>query len=72
MSAKRQRTELAEHYASECNRIFASDVISSDDRIEIETLCALAIELIKNARQVWFVKPGGLLRLDRIGGRWDD
>lgn len=49
MSAKRQRTELAEHYAAACNRIFASDVISADDRVEIETLCALAIELIKNA-----------------------
>lgn len=49
MSAKRQRTELAEYYADQCNRIFASDVISAGDRIEIETLCALAIELIKNA-----------------------
>lgn len=49
MSAKRQRTELAEYYADQCNRIFSSDVISVDDRVEIETLCALAIELIKNA-----------------------
>lgn len=49
MSAKRQRSELAEHYAAECQRIFASDVISAEDRVEIETLCALAIELIKHA-----------------------
>lgn len=69
MSAKRQRTELAEYYADQCNRIFASDVISADDRIEIETLCALAIELIKNAAPSVIREAGRVVELRNLTRR---
>ncbi len=49
VSAKQQQHDLAEHYADRCNEIFNKDAMTEDDRIEIETLCAIAIELIKNA-----------------------
>ena len=49
MSAKQQQADLASYYADRCKEIFGNELIAADDRIEIETLCALAIELIKNA-----------------------
>lgn len=49
MSAKQQHADLASYYADRCKEIFGNELIAADDRIEIETLCALAIELIKNA-----------------------
>lgn len=49
MSAKQQQSDLASYYADRCREIFAKDVMTEGDRIEIETLCAIAIELIKNA-----------------------
>ena len=69
MNAKQQRTELAEHYAAECNRIFSSDVISADDRIEIETLCALAIELIKNAAPSVVREAGRVVEIRSYNGK---
>lgn len=49
MNAKQQQADLANHYSIRCAEIFAKEVMPADDRIEIETLCAIAIELIKNA-----------------------
>lgn len=49
MSAKQQQHDLATHYADRCNEIFSKDAITEDELVEIETLCAIAIELIKNA-----------------------
>lgn len=69
MSAKRKRAQLAEYYAAECNRIFASDAISADDRIEIETLCALAIELIKNAAPSVVREAGRVVEIRSYKGK---
>ena len=49
MSAKQQQADLADHYARRCKEIFGKDAIVEDERIEIETLCAIAIELVKNS-----------------------
>lgn len=49
MSAKQQQQDLAKYFDELCNRYFKNDEMTEDDRIEIETLCAIAIELIKNA-----------------------
>jgi len=43
MSAKQQQADLASYYADRCKEIFGKEVIAADDRIEIETLCAIAI-----------------------------
>lgn len=49
MSAKEQQRNLAEYYADVCKEIFAKETLTEYDRVEIETLCAIAIEMIKNA-----------------------
>lgn len=49
MSAKKQQQQLAEYFADMCNQVFSKEVIEPHERVEIETLCAIAIELIKSA-----------------------
>ena len=47
MSAINEQRQLAEHYADVCKEIFAKESMSESDKEEIQTLCAIAIELIK-------------------------
>ena len=49
MSAINEQRKLAEHYAYVCKEIFAKESISESDKEEIQTLCAIAIELIKSS-----------------------
>ena len=49
MSAINEQRKLAEHYAYVCKEIFAKEAISESDKEEIQTLCAIAIELIKSS-----------------------
>lgn len=49
MSAKKQQAELAKKVTAMCEEIFAKEHLSEEDRVDIETLCAMAIELIKHS-----------------------
>ena len=49
MSAINEQRKLAEHYADVCKEIFAKEAMSDSDKEEIQTLCAIAIELIKSS-----------------------
>lgn len=49
MSAINEQRHLAEHYSDVCKNIFAKETMSDSDKEEIQTLCAIAIELIKSA-----------------------
>lgn len=49
MSAKKQQQQLAEYFVGMCNKVFSKEIIEPHERVEIETLCAIAIELIKSA-----------------------
>ena len=49
MSAKKQQAELAQQTADMCEEIFSKEHLSPEDRIDIESLCAMAIELIKHS-----------------------
>lgn len=49
MSAINEQRQLAEHYADVCKEIFAKEAMSDSDKEEIQTLCAIAIELIKSS-----------------------
>lgn len=49
MSAINEQRKLAEHYADVCKEIFAKEAMSESDKEEIQTLCAIAIELIKSS-----------------------
>ena len=49
VSAIDEQRQLAEHYADVCKEIFAKESISESDKEEIQTLCAIAIELIKSS-----------------------
>ena len=60
MSAINEQRQLAEHYADVCKEIFAKEAISESDKEEIQTLCAIAIELIK------FSSPSKLREAARI------
>jgi len=50
MSALKEQIQTAIHWADRCKDILSKDVIEPDERIELETLCAIAIELI-----LWYV-----------------
>ena len=47
MGALKEQIETAIHWADRCKDILNKEVIAPDERIELETLCAIAIELIK-------------------------
>ena len=49
MSALKEQIQTAIHWADRCKAILGKEVIEPDERIELETLCAIAIELIKSA-----------------------
>ena len=49
MSAINEQRQLAEHYADVCKEIFAKEAMSESDKEEVQTLCAIAIELIKSS-----------------------
>jgi len=49
LSAINEQRQLAEHYADVCKEIFSKEVMSERDKEEIQTLCAIAIELIKSS-----------------------
>ena len=49
MSALKDQVNAAIHWADRCKEILGKDVIAPDERVELETLCAIAIELIKSA-----------------------
>ena len=49
MSAINEQRKLSEHYADVCKEVFAKEAMSDSDKEEIQTLCAIAIELIKSS-----------------------
>jgi hypothetical protein len=49
MSAIKNQINTAIHWADRCKEILSKDDIAPDERVELETLCAIAIELIKSA-----------------------
>lgn len=49
MSAKKEQAELATKNADLCNRVFNEGICTDEDWIDIQTLCAIGIELIKSA-----------------------
>lgn len=50
MSAIKEQSDLAQKNADLCNRVFNEDEFcTEEDWIDIQTLCAIAIELIKSS-----------------------
>lgn len=49
MTAIKEQIDTAIHWADRCKAILGKDRITQEERVEIETLCAIAIELIKSA-----------------------
>ena len=47
MSAIQDQIDTAIHLADRCKEVFAKEAMSDSDKEEIQTLCAIAIELIK-------------------------
>ena len=46
--------------------IFSKEIITEEERIEIETLCALAIELIKSASPFRLREAGRLIEIRHL------
>lgn len=49
MTAIKDQIATAIHWADRCKEILSKEVIEPDERVELETLAAIAIELIKSA-----------------------
>jgi len=63
VSAINEQRKLSEHYADVCKEIFGKEDITPDERIEVETLCALGIELIKSESSYKLREAGRLVEL---------
>jgi len=66
MSAIKEQIETAIHWADRCKDILSKDVIEPDERIELETLCAIAIELIKSASPSKLREAGRIVELRNL------
>ena len=66
MSALKEQIENAIHCADRCKDILSKDVIEPDERIELETLCAIAIELIKSASPSKLREAGRIVELRNL------
>ena len=49
MSAIQDQIDTAIHLADRCKEIFSKEAMSDSDKEEIQTLCAISIELIKSS-----------------------
>jgi len=49
MSALKEQIDTAIHWADRCKEILSKEDITPNERIELETLCSIAIELIKSS-----------------------
>lgn len=63
MSALREQIDTAIHWAERCKAILGKDMITPEERIELETLCAIAIELIKSASPSKLREAGRIVEL---------
>jgi len=66
MSAIKEQIETAIHWADRCKDILRKDVIAPDERVELETLCAIAIELIKSASPSKLREAGRIVELRNL------
>lgn len=66
MSALKEQIETAIHWADRCKYILSKDVIEPDERVEMETLCAIAIELIKSASPSKLREAGRIVELRNL------
>jgi len=66
MSALKEQIETAIHWADRCKDILSKEVIESNDRVELETLCAIAIELIKSASPSKLREAGRIVELRNL------
>lgn len=63
MSALKEQVNTAIHWADRCKSILSKDDITPDERVELETLCAIAIELIKSASPYKLREAGRIVEL---------
>jgi len=49
MTAIKEQIDAAIHWADRCKTILGKEAITQEERAELETLCAIAVELIKSA-----------------------
>lgn len=66
MSAIQDQIKTAIHWADRCKDILSKDVIEPDERVELETLCAIAIELIKSASPSKLREAGRIVELRNL------
>ena len=66
MGALRDQVDTAILWADRCKDILSKDVIDPDERIELETLCAIAIELIKSASPSKLREAGRIVELRNL------
>jgi len=66
MSAIKDQINTAIHWADRCKSILGKDDITPDERVEISTLCAIAIELIKSASPYKLRESGRIVELRNL------
>jgi hypothetical protein len=66
MSALKEQIETVIHWADRCKDILGKEVIEPHERIELETLCAIAIELIKSASPSKLREAGRIVELRNL------
>jgi len=66
MSSIKEQIETVIYWADRCKYILSKEVIEPDERVELETLCAIAIELIKSASPSKLREAGRIVELRNL------
>lgn len=66
MSALKEQIDAAIHWVDRCKAILGKEVIEPDERAELETLCAIAIELIKSSSPSKLREAGRIVELRNL------
>lgn len=69
MSAIKDQIDTAIDWADRCKEILSKEVIEPDERVELETLCAIAIELIKSASPGKLRDAGRIVEIRNLAGK---
>jgi len=66
MSALKDQIDTAIHLADRCKSILSKNAITPDERVELETLAAIAIQLIKTASPYKLPQAGRIVELRNL------
>lgn len=66
MSALKEQKATLEHWVRRCKAILGKEVIEPDERVELETLCAITLQLIASSSPYKLREAGRTVELRNL------